>query len=41
MTFFERKEKLNLIWFSAPAEFYHPRDAAHVEQMLASIEIRK
>ncbi|HWT15626.1 MAG TPA: hypothetical protein VN581_07590, partial [Patescibacteria group bacterium] len=27
MTFFERREKLNLIWYSAPAEYYHPRDA--------------
>lgn len=41
MTFFERKEKLNLIWFSAPAEFYYPRDAAHVDQLLASLSIRK
>ncbi len=41
LTFFERKKKLNLIWFSAPAEYYHPRDAAHVDQLLASLRIRK
>lgn len=41
LTFFERKEKLNLIWFSAPAEYYHPRDAARVDQLLASLSIRK
>lgn len=41
LTFFERRKKLNLIWFSAPAEYYHPRDAAHVDQMLASLQIRE
>lgn len=41
LTFFERRDKLNLIWFSAPAEHYHPRDAAHVDQLLASLQIRE
>ena len=40
MTFFERREKLNLIWFSAPAEFYHPREAKNVDRMLADLQIR-
>jgi hypothetical protein len=41
VTFFERKEKLNLLWYSAPAEYYHPRDAAHVDKLLADLTIRK
>lgn len=40
LTFFERREKLNLIWYSAPAEYYHPRDARHVDQLLADLQIR-
>jgi hypothetical protein len=40
MTFFERREKLNLIWFSAPAEYYHPRDAKNVDQLLADLQVR-
>ena len=41
VTFFERKEKLNLIWFSAPAEYYFPRDEKSVEQILKDVRIRK
>jgi len=41
VTFFERREKLNMIWYSAPAEFYHPRDAEAVDQLLANLQIRK
>lgn len=41
VTFFERKEKLNFIWFSAPAEYYYPRDEKAVEQILADLRIRK
>jgi hypothetical protein len=41
VTFFERKEKLNLLWFSAPAEYYFPRDEKAVEQILRDLRIRK
>lgn len=41
MTFFERRKKLNLIWYSSPAEYYHPRDSKAVDQLLANLEIRK
>jgi len=41
VTFFERKEKLNLVWYSAPIEYYYPRDHLAVEKLLADIRIRK
>lgn len=40
VTFFERREKLNLIWYSGPAEFYYPRDREAVDRLLASLVIR-
>ena len=41
LTFFERRKKLNLIWYSAPAEYYHPRDSHAVDQLLADLQIRE
>jgi hypothetical protein len=41
VTFFERKERLHIIWYSAPAEYYFPLNEAAVEKMLSSLRITK
>lgn len=40
VTFVERRKKLNVVWYSAPAEYYHPRDAKQVDQLLTDLKIR-
>ena len=41
VTFFERKEKLNMVWYAGPEEYYFGRDEKAVEKLLADIRIRK